>query len=68
VDWTEWREQFSALLARDRCVHTGSVYDANPAGIAEDLTFKVGIFSGSVGSMVVLGAPDLVVLALSEFK
>lgn len=37
------------------------------ARIAEDLGFEVGIFAGSVASMTVLGAPDLIVLTLSEF-
>src|SRR5438128_11751713 len=54
-------------MAGNRCVHTGSVYDAISARIAEDLGFEVGIFSGSIGSMTVLGAPDLVVLTLTEF-
>ena len=43
------------------------MYDAISARIAEDLGFEVGIFSGSIGSMAVLGAPDLVVLTLTEF-
>jgi carboxyvinyl-carboxyphosphonate phosphorylmutase len=59
--------RFRALLAGNRCVHTGSVYDAISARIAEDLGFEVGIFSGSIGSMAVLGAPDLVVMTLTEF-
>ena len=67
MDWSERRERFRALMASNRCVHTGSVYDAISARIAEDLGFEVGIFSGSVGSMAVLGAPDLVVLTLTEF-
>src|ERR1051325_6115874 len=67
MNWTERRTRFRALLAGDRCVHPGSVYDAISARIAEDLGFEVGIFSGSIGSMAVLGAPDLVVLTLSEF-
>ncbi len=50
-----------------RGVHPGSVYDAISARIAEDLGFEVGIFSGSIGSMTVLGAPDLIVLTLTEF-
>ena len=54
-------------MAGNRCVHTGSVYDAISARIAEDLGFEVGIFSASIGSMSVLGAPDLVVLTLTEF-
>jgi carboxyvinyl-carboxyphosphonate phosphorylmutase len=67
MNWTERRERFRALLSGDRCVHPGSVYDAISARIAEDLGFEVGMFSGSIGSMTVLGAPDLVVLTLSEF-
>ena len=67
MNWTERRGRFRALLAGNRCVHTGSVYDAISARIAEDLGFEVGIFSGSIGSMAVLGAPDLVVMTLTEF-
>lgn len=67
MDWSERRTRFRALIAGDRCVHPGSVYDAISARIAEDLGFEVGIFSGSIGSMSVLGAPDLVVLTLTEF-
>ena len=65
--WTERRERFRALLAGDRCVHPGSVFDPVSARIAEDLGFEVGMFAGSVASMTVLGAPDLIVLTLSEF-
>jgi carboxyvinyl-carboxyphosphonate phosphorylmutase len=43
------------------------VYDAISARIAEDLGFEIGMFAGSVASMTVLGAPDLIVLTLSEF-
>ena len=67
MNWTERRERFRALMAGNRCAHTGSVYDAISARIAEDLGFEVGIFSGSIGSMAVLGAPDLVVMTLTEF-
>src|SRR5260370_40870674 len=67
MNWTERRERFRAILSGSRCVHPGSVYDAISARIAEDLGFEVGIFSGSIGSMSVLGAPDLIVLTLTEF-
>ncbi|HMD64402.1 MAG TPA: isocitrate lyase/PEP mutase family protein [Stellaceae bacterium] len=67
MNWTERRERFRAILSGTRCVHPGSVYDAISARIAEDLGFEVGMFSGSIGSMSVLGAPDLVVLTLTEF-
>jgi oxaloacetate decarboxylase len=67
MNWSERRERFRAILAGPRCVHPASVYDAISARIAEDLGFEIGMFSGSVGSLAVLGAPDLVVLTLSEF-
>ena len=67
MHWTERRERFRALLDGDKCIHPGSVYDAISARIAEDLGFEVGMFAGSVGSLSVLGAPDLIVLTLTEF-
>ncbi len=67
MNWTERRERFRAILSGNRCVHPGSVYDAISARIAEDLGFEVGMFAGSIGSMSVLGAPDLIVLTLTEF-
>lgn len=67
MDWSERRTRFRALLAGKRCYHPGSVYDAISARIAEDLGFEIGMYSGSVGSMAVLGAPDIVVLTLTEF-
>ena len=67
MDWTNRRERFRAILEGEECVHPGSVFDPISARIAEDLGFEVGMFAGSVASMTVLGAPDLIVLTLSEF-
>ncbi len=67
MHWTPRRERFRAILAGERCVHPGSVFDPVSARIAEDLGFEVGMFAGSVASMAVLGAPDLIVLTLTEF-
>ncbi len=67
MHWTERRQRFRAIIEGDRCVHPGSVYDAISARIAEDLGFEVGMLAGSVASMTVLGAPDLIVLTLTEF-
>ena len=63
----ERRRRFRAILAGDACVHPGSVHDAISARIAQDLGFEVGMFAGSVASLAVLGAPDVVVLTLTEF-
>ena len=67
MHWTDRRKRFRALLAGDRCVHPGSVFDPISARIAEDLGFELGMFAGSTASLTVLGAPDLIVLTLSEF-
>ncbi|MDJ0956146.1 MAG: oxaloacetate decarboxylase [Arenicellales bacterium] len=67
MQWTERRQRLRKLLVKDRCVYPGSVFDPISARIAEDLGFEVGMFAGSVASMTVLGAPDLILLTLSEF-
>jgi carboxyvinyl-carboxyphosphonate phosphorylmutase len=64
---TQRREQFRAILAGDQCVHPASIFDPVSARIAEDLGFEVGFMAGSIASGTVLGAPDLVVLTLTEF-
>lgn len=67
MNWTDRRRRFRALLNGQICIHPGSVYDPISARIAEDLGFEVGMFAGSTASLTVLGAPDLIVLTLSEF-
>ena len=67
MELTERRLRYRAVLAGDQCVHPASVFDPISARIAEDLGFEVGMLAGSIASSTVLGAPDLVVLTLSEF-
>ena len=67
MNLTDRRQRFRAILEGDRCVHPGSVFDPISARIAEDLGFEIGMFAGSIGSGTVLGAPDLIVLTLTEF-
>ena len=67
MNWTPRREKFRALLEGDRCVHPGSVYDPLTARMAEDLGFELGMFAGSTASLTVLGAPDIILLTLTEF-
>jgi carboxyvinyl-carboxyphosphonate phosphorylmutase len=67
MNWIERRERFRALLQGNRCLHPGSVFDAISARLAEDIGFECGMFAGSVGSLAVLGAPDIMVLTLTEF-
>ena len=64
---TRRRERFRSILAGDQCVYPSSVFDPISARIAEDLGFEAGMFAGSIASGTVLGAPDLIVLTLTEF-
>ena len=61
------RKQYRRVLDGSACVHPASVFDAMSARMAESLGFEVGMFAGSIASATVLGAPDLVVLTLTEF-
>jgi carboxyvinyl-carboxyphosphonate phosphorylmutase len=67
MHWSDRRQRFRAVLAGDRCVHPGSVHDPISARIAEDLGFELGMLAGSIASFTVLGAPDVIVLTLTEF-
>jgi carboxyvinyl-carboxyphosphonate phosphorylmutase len=64
---TRSRQAFRAVLAGTMCVHPASVHDPLSARIAAGLGFKLGMLAGSVAALAVLGAPDLVLLTLSEF-
>jgi len=61
------RRKLRAIFNGTRCIHPGSVYDPISARVAEDLGFEAGMFAGSIASLTVLGAPDIIVLTLSEF-
>src|SRR5437899_11589147 len=60
-------KRYRQVLEGNVCMHPASVFDAMSARMAESLGFEVGMFAGSIGSGTVLGAPDLVVLTVSEF-
>ena len=64
--WTKRREKFRALMEGNRCVNPGSVYDAVSAHIAAHVGYEVMVLPGSIASMAVLGAPDVVVMTLSD--
>ena len=57
----------ATFFTATRCIQPGSVYDPISARVAEDLGFEAGMFAGSIASLTVLGAPDIIVLTLSEF-
>jgi carboxyvinyl-carboxyphosphonate phosphorylmutase len=55
------------ILAGDAFVSPASVYDPLTARAAAALGYELMMFAGSTASLTVLGAPDLVVLTLTEF-
>ncbi len=61
------RERFRAEMAGDRCIIPASVFDPFSIRLAEDIGFEIGMVGGSSISLAVLGAPDLIVLTLTEF-
>lgn len=64
--WQDRRKAFRSVLEGDACVHPASVFDPASMRIAESLGFEVGMLGGSTASLAVLGAPDLIILTLSE--
>jgi carboxyvinyl-carboxyphosphonate phosphorylmutase len=64
---TARRERFRVHLETDNCIVPASIFDAFSARIAEDLGYEIGMVGGSTASLAVLGAPDLIVLTLTEF-
>jgi carboxyvinyl-carboxyphosphonate phosphorylmutase len=60
------RARLEQILAGDRCVLASSLFDPMSARIADDLGFEVGLMGGSVASLAVLGAPDHILITLTE--
>ncbi len=61
------RERFRAHISEGRCLVPASVFDPFSIRLAEDIGFEIGMVGGSSASLAVLGAPDLIVLTLTEF-
>jgi carboxyvinyl-carboxyphosphonate phosphorylmutase len=66
MKWTDRRNRFRAILNGGDCVRPASVFDPLSARVAEHLGFEIGLFAGSMASLTILGAPDLVLLTASE--
>lgn len=60
------RARLRDILRGDRCVAMASVYDPISARIAQTLGCEAGLMGGSLASLAVLGAPDLIVITLTE--
>ncbi len=64
---TAKREKLRGLLGGTECLVPASVYDPISLRIAEEIGYEFGMLGGSVASLTILGAPDIVVMTLSEF-
>lgn len=61
------RERFREHLGQGRCLVPASIFDPFSIRLAEDIGFEIGMVGGSSASLAVLGAPDVIVLTLTEF-
>ncbi len=61
------RARLGALLAGQTCIRPVSIFDPVSARLADSIGFEAGMYAGSVSSLVVLGAPDIILLTLTEF-
>lgn len=67
MKWTARRQKMRAILEGNRCIYPASVFDPLSARMAEEIGFEAGMYAGSVASLAVLGAPDLILMTLTEF-
>ncbi len=61
------RARLAKILSGDQCIRPVSIFDPISARVAESIGFEAGMYAGSVSSLVVLGAPDIILLTLTEF-
>jgi oxaloacetate decarboxylase len=67
MNHTERRNRLRKILSGTQCHSPASVYDALSARVAESVGYEIGMLAGSVASNTTLGAPDLIVLTMTEF-
>jgi carboxyvinyl-carboxyphosphonate phosphorylmutase len=67
MNHSETRAQFHAILIGTACIAPASVYDPISARLAADLGFECAMLGGSIAAHAVLGAPDRMLLTLTEF-
>ena len=60
------RKRLRAVLSGNRCALLASIFDPFSARMAEQLDFEAGLMGGSLASYAVLGAPDLILITLTE--
>lgn len=63
---TTQRKRLRAILDSDGCVTMATMFDPISSRLAQQLGYEAGLMGGSLASYAVLGAPDLIVLTLTE--
>ena len=63
---TDRRRRLRDYLQREGCIRPASVFDPVSSRTAYALGFEVGMLGGSIASAVILGAPDVAVMTLTE--
>ena len=66
VNPTERRKRLRSQLQSDTCIRPASIFDPLSGRIAQQIGFEIGMLGGSVASAVLLGAPDVAVMTLTE--
>jgi len=66
MSWSIQRQRLRAVLDGERCVTLATVYDPITARLADQLGYEAALMGGSVASYAALGAPDLILITLSE--
>ncbi len=67
MNFTERRNRMRKILSGTQCLSPASVFDALSARVAESVGYELGMLAGSVASNTTLGAPDLIILTMTEF-
>ena len=60
------RARLRELLSSEQCSVLATIFDPVSARIAQTLSFDAGLMGGSIASYAVLGAPDLILITLTE--
>ena len=60
------RQGLRKVLEGGECVFPASVFGPFSVRIADEIGYEMGMFGGSVASLTVLGAPDAILLTLTE--
>jgi oxaloacetate decarboxylase len=62
------RHRLREILAGPRCLVPAPIFDPLSARMAEDIGYRLALLPGSLASASILGAPDLILLGLTELS